>query len=179
MFFFGRLDAEKGWTKQLHLGAMRSVNTRMTKGLGPDTGFDSIGDWPQANSLGRYLDRLDSAGLLPKTIVYNAHPENNYVFATMIGNFRDGKLRVSCSLAALGNFLIKGKGGMAAACASKLRAALALHRNGDRLAVLDVQSSPRIFPPNFGQPAPRRNGEWAAAERRRTHRDQDQKHFLR
>lgn len=90
MFFFGRLDAEKGWTKQLHLGAYRSVNTRMTKLLGQDTGFDSIGDWPQAKSLGRYLDRLDSAGLLPKTIVYNAHPENNYVFATMIGNFQDG-----------------------------------------------------------------------------------------
>jgi len=90
MFFFGRLDAEKGWTKQLHLGAYRNVNARATKLLGHDTGFDSIGDWPQARSLGRYLDRLDSAGLLPKTIVYNAHPEDNYVFATMIGNFQDG-----------------------------------------------------------------------------------------
>lgn len=92
MFFFGRLDAEKGWTKQLHLGAYRNANTRMTKLLGQDTGFDSIGDWPQAKSLGRYLDRLNSAGLLPKTIIYNAHPENNYVFATMIGNFQDGKI---------------------------------------------------------------------------------------
>src|SRR6516162_531247 len=90
MFFFGRLDAEKGWTKQLHLGAYRNVNTRMTKLLGQDTGFDSIGDWPQTKPLGRYLDRLDSAGLLPKIIVYNAHPENNYVFATLIGNFQDG-----------------------------------------------------------------------------------------
>jgi len=92
MFFFGRLDAEKGWTKQLHLGAYRAVNARMTKRLGQDTGFDSIGDWPQAKSLGAYLDRLDSSGLLPKTIIYNAHPENNYVFASMIGNFQGGEI---------------------------------------------------------------------------------------
>jgi glucuronate isomerase len=90
MFFFGKLDAEKGWTKQLHLGAYRNVNSKMTRFLGQDTGFDSIGDWPQARPLGRYLDQLNSAGLLPKIILYNAHPENNYVFATMIGKFQDG-----------------------------------------------------------------------------------------
>ena len=59
MLFFGRLDAEKGWTKQLHLGARRNNNTRRFRELGPDTGFDSIGDWPQADALGGYLDRLD------------------------------------------------------------------------------------------------------------------------
>jgi glucuronate isomerase len=92
MFFFGALDAEKGWTKQLHLGAFRSANTTMGKLLGQDVGFDSIGDWPQAKSLATYLDRLDSARMLPKMIVYNANPENNYVFATMIGNFQDGTI---------------------------------------------------------------------------------------
>jgi glucuronate isomerase len=92
MFFFGGLDAEKGWTKQLHLGAFRSTNTTMGKRLGQDVGFDSIGDWPQAKSLATYLDRLDSARMLPKMIVYNANPENNYVFATMIGNFQDGAI---------------------------------------------------------------------------------------
>ncbi len=92
MFFFGGLDAEKGWTKQLHLGAFRSANTRMGQLLGQDVGFDSIGDWPQAKSLATYLDRLDSARMLPKMIVYNANPENNYVFATMIGNFQDGTI---------------------------------------------------------------------------------------
>ena len=92
MLFFGRLDAEKGWTKQLHLGALRNVNTRAMKTLGRDTGFDSIGDFPQAEAFGRYLDRLDEDESLPKLIVYNNNPTDNYVFATMIGNFQDGKI---------------------------------------------------------------------------------------
>jgi glucuronate isomerase len=90
MLFTGRLDAEKGWTKQLHIGAMRNNNTRSVRTLGPDTGFDSIGDWPQAQSLSRYLDRLESEGKLPRTILYNLNPADNYAFATMIGNFQDG-----------------------------------------------------------------------------------------
>lgn len=92
MIFFGQLDAEKGWTKQLHLGAYRNANGRMLNGHGRDTGFDSIGDWPQVESLGRYLDALDCAGALPRTIIYNANPADNYAFAAMIGNFQDGKV---------------------------------------------------------------------------------------
>ncbi|MBZ5555260.1 MAG: glucuronate isomerase [Acidobacteriia bacterium] len=92
MVYFGHLDAEKGWTKQLHLGARRNCNTRRMNELGPDTGFDSIGDWPQAESLGAYLDRLNQENALPKTIVYNNNPADNYVFATMIGNFQDGSI---------------------------------------------------------------------------------------
>jgi glucuronate isomerase len=88
MFFFGGLDAEKGWTKQLHLGAYRNANSRMGGMLGQDVGFDSIGDWPQAKSLATYLDQLDFAGMLPKIIVYNANPVNNYIFSTMVGNFQ-------------------------------------------------------------------------------------------
>lgn len=92
MLFFGRLDAKRGWVKQLHLGALRSNNTRLLKKLGPDTGFDSIGDWPQAQSLAAYLDKLDSEDTLPKTIIYNLNPADNYLFATMIGNFQDGSV---------------------------------------------------------------------------------------
>lgn len=92
MLFFGRLDAEKGWVKQLHLGALRNNNTRLLKKLGPDTGFDSIGDFPQAAALAGYLDRLDQENALPKTIIYNINPADNYVFATMIGNFQDGSV---------------------------------------------------------------------------------------
>jgi glucuronate isomerase len=92
MLFFGRLDAKRGWVKQLHLGALRSMNTRLLKKLGPDTGFDSIGDWPQAQALAAYLDKLDSEDSLPKTIIYNLNPADNYVFATMIGNFQDGSV---------------------------------------------------------------------------------------
>jgi len=92
MLEFGRWDAAKGWTKQLHLGALRNNNTRLLKQLGPDTGFDSIGDFPQARALSRYLDALDSTGELPRTVLYNLNPADNYVFATMIGNFQDGSV---------------------------------------------------------------------------------------
>lgn len=92
MLFFGQLDAGRGWTKQLHLGALRSNNTRLLKQLGPDTGFDSIGDFPQCHSLAAYLDKLDSENSLPKTILYNVNPTDNYAFATMIGNFQDGTI---------------------------------------------------------------------------------------
>jgi len=92
MVFFGRLDAKRGWVKQLHLGAMRNNNMRLLKQLGPDTGFDSIGDFSQAQALAAYLNKLDSENALPKTIIYNLNPADNYVFATMIGNFQDGTL---------------------------------------------------------------------------------------
>jgi len=92
MLFFGRLDAEKGWVKQLHLGALRSNNTRLLKQLGPDTGFDSIGDFPQCTALAAFLDRLDQDNALPKMVIYNLNPADNYAFATMIGNFQDGSV---------------------------------------------------------------------------------------
>jgi glucuronate isomerase len=91
MLFFGRLDAEKGWTKQLHVGALRSVNTRALREVGPDTGFDCIGDWPQAQALCAYLDLLDRERALPKMILYNLNPADNYVFATAAGCFQDGE----------------------------------------------------------------------------------------
>ena len=89
MLFFGRLDAEKNWTKQLHLGALRNVNSAALGKLGRDTGFDSIGDWPQAGPLAQYMDQLAQENALPKMIVYNLNPADNYVFATMAGNFQD------------------------------------------------------------------------------------------
>ncbi|MGB7439082.1 MAG: glucuronate isomerase [Candidatus Acidiferrum sp.] len=90
LLFFGRLDAEKGWTKQLHLGALRNVNTRRFREIGPDTGCDNIGDWPQAASLCSYLDQLDRERALPKIIVYNANPSDNYAMATAVGSFQEG-----------------------------------------------------------------------------------------
>ena len=92
MRFFGHLDAGKGWTKQLHLGARRGNNTRMVARLGPDTGFDSIGDYPQIDALGNFLNALDSAGSLPRMILYNLNPSDNYAMATMVGNFMDGSI---------------------------------------------------------------------------------------
>jgi len=90
MVFFGRLDAEKGWTKQLHLGAYRNVNSRMMEALGPDTGYDAIGDWPQSEALVQYLDRLDRENALPKMILYNLNAADNYLFATIMGSFQSG-----------------------------------------------------------------------------------------
>ncbi len=92
MLFFGRLDADKGWTKQLHLGAQRNNNSRLLAGLGPDAGFDSIGDLPQAQSLAAFLNTLDNDGALPRTIIYNSNPADNYAIATLLGNFNDGSI---------------------------------------------------------------------------------------
>ena len=92
MIFFGFLDAQRGWTKQLHLGALRGNSTRGLREIGPDSGFDSIGDWPQADALGQYLDRLEQEKALPKIVVYNHNPTDNYVVATMVGNFQDGSM---------------------------------------------------------------------------------------
>jgi glucuronate isomerase len=90
MMHFGRLDARAGWTKQLHLGAIRNNNSRLRKSVGPDGGGDSIGDWTQVGMLGRFLDRLDRENSLPKMIVYNLNPADNYAIAGMLGNFQEG-----------------------------------------------------------------------------------------
>jgi glucuronate isomerase len=92
MLAFGRWDAARGWTKQLHLGAQRSTNTRLLRKLGHDAGFDSVGDFPQTRFLGRYLDSLDVTGELPRMVLYNLNPADNYAFATMAGNFQDGSV---------------------------------------------------------------------------------------
>jgi glucuronate isomerase len=92
MLVFGRLDAARGWTKQLHLGAIRNNNSRLLKLLGADAGVDSIGDFPQARSLSRYLGTLDAENQLPRIVIYNVNPADNYVFATMCGNFGDGSI---------------------------------------------------------------------------------------
>ncbi len=92
MLLFGIWDAQRGWTKQLHIGARRNANTRRFRELGPDTGFDSIGDWPQIDALGAYLDRLQEENALPKMVIYNLNPADNYAIATMAGNFQDGSV---------------------------------------------------------------------------------------
>ena len=89
---FAELDWQKGWVQQFHLGAMRNNNSRKSKQLGPDTGWDSIGDYPQGILLSRFLDRLDSQEKLTKTILYNLNPSENELMATLAGNFNDGSV---------------------------------------------------------------------------------------
>ncbi|MFC3197875.1 glucuronate isomerase [Parapedobacter deserti] len=89
---FAQWDAEKGWVQQFHLGALRNNNSRMMRRLGPDTGWDSIGDFSHGRALSKFLDRLDKDNQLAKTIVYNLNPADNELMATMIGNFNDGSV---------------------------------------------------------------------------------------
>jgi len=93
LLFLAETYHQYGWVQQFHLGALRNNNKRMLDVLGPDTGWDSIGDYPQAQKLSAFLNTLDSKDKLAKTIIYNLNPADNEVMATMIGNFNDGSIR--------------------------------------------------------------------------------------
>jgi len=90
LLLFADWDYEKGWVQQFHLGPMRNNNARMFNTLGPDTGFDSIGDLKQGKALSSFLSKADKNNRLAKTILYNLNPSDNALFASMIGNFNDG-----------------------------------------------------------------------------------------
>ena len=92
LLVFGEMDFESGWTQQFHYGAIRNNNTKMFKLLGPDTGFDSIGEFSTAKSCAKFLDTLNTRGKLAKTILYNLNPDANDMLATMLGNFQDGSV---------------------------------------------------------------------------------------
>ena len=92
LIVFAEMDHETGWTQQFHYGAIRNNNTRMFEKLGPDTGFDSIGEFNTAKAMCKFLNRLDYNGKLTKTILYNLNPCANEVIATMLGNFQDGEI---------------------------------------------------------------------------------------
>lgn len=86
------MDWEKDWTQQFHYGAIRNNNTRLFRSLGPDTGFDSIGDFNCAKAMSKFFNKLDTDDKLAKTIIYNLNPKDNDLIATMIGNFQDGSV---------------------------------------------------------------------------------------
>jgi glucuronate isomerase len=92
MLFFARLDAEKKWTKQLHLGARRNVNSQAQRALGADAGYDTVGDFPQTEALVAYLDLLSRENSLPRMILYNSNPTDTFSFATLIGCFQEGEI---------------------------------------------------------------------------------------
>lgn len=92
LYHLAIMDHDKGWTQQFHIGALRNNNSRMMRELGPDTGFDSIGDFSFASAMSRFFDKLDNTDQLAKTIVYNLNPADNEIVATMIGNFNDGSI---------------------------------------------------------------------------------------
>ena len=86
------MDHERGWAQQFHVGVLRNTNSRMFGALGPDTGYDSVGDFAHGKSTARFLDRLEREGRLTRTVLYNINPSDNALFATMIGNFQDGSV---------------------------------------------------------------------------------------
>lgn len=90
LVFLGREYAKRGWTMQLHIGALRNNNSRMFEKLGPDTGFDSVNDFQIAEGISKLLNELEKEDMLPKTILYTLNPKDNYVLATMLGNFQKG-----------------------------------------------------------------------------------------
>jgi glucuronate isomerase len=110
LLYTAHLDAEKGWVKQLHLGALRNANSEMFRKLGADAGFDSIGDWNQAVPVAAFLARLSEEGALPQVILYSANPADNYVLATMAGNFQDGTCAGKIQFGAAWWFLDQGDG---------------------------------------------------------------------
>lgn len=91
LYQFAVMDHDTGWTQQFHYGALRDNNSRMFRLLGPDTGYDSIGDFTVARNMSRFFDRLAKDDKLGKTIIYNLNPRDNELVATMIGNFQDGR----------------------------------------------------------------------------------------
>lgn len=90
LVIFAEMDYASDWAQQFHYGAIRNNNTRMMQLLGPDTGFDSIGQFNTAKAMAKFLDRLAMEDKLTRTIIYNLNPADNEVVATMLGNFQDG-----------------------------------------------------------------------------------------
>ncbi|RED47479.1 glucuronate isomerase [Seonamhaeicola aphaedonensis] len=111
LLFLGETYHTFGWVQQFHLGALRNNNARMHSMLGPDTGWDSIGDYTQAQSLSKFLNTLDNNDKLTKTILYNLNPADNEVFASMIGNFNDGSIKGKVQLGS-GWWFLDQKDGM-------------------------------------------------------------------
>jgi len=92
LYDLGIMNAERGWVQQFHYGCMRNTNSRMFEQLGPDAGFDSIGDYQAGPAMAKFFDRLDRAGKLAKTVIYNLNPCDNELVASMLGNFQDGSV---------------------------------------------------------------------------------------
>ena len=87
-----RIDAQKNWTQQFHFGTLRNTNDAAMQKLGPDTGYDSIGDFEMGRPLAHFFNILATEGNLAKTILYNVNSRDNDLFATMIGNYQDGEV---------------------------------------------------------------------------------------
>ena len=105
LYHLSLFNHERGWAQQFHLGAVRSINTRLGRLIGADSGFDAIGDFEHARPLARFLDRLDSTNQLARTILYNINPRDTELLATILGSFQDGTVPGKLQLGAAWWFL--------------------------------------------------------------------------
>ena len=154
------MDHEKGWTQQFHFGALRNNNTRMLRALGPDTGFDSIGDLRRSPGRCRaLLDRLDRDGQLARTILYNLNPRDNALLATMLGNFQDGSVPGKMQFGS-GWWFLDQKDGMERQleALSQTGAAQPVRRHAHRQPLVPLLHAARVLPPHPLQPARARHG---------------------
>ena len=90
LYFFAQWGHKKGWVQQYHIGPIRNGNSRMFLKMGPDTGWDAMGNPTDLRQVNQFLDRLDQTNQLAKTILYSIHPADQHPLATIIGNFNDG-----------------------------------------------------------------------------------------
>lgn len=88
-----KLYHDKGWVQQFHLGSLRNSNAHKVSLLGADTGYDTVGDYKQGETLAHFLNHLESHDKLAKTVLYNLNPADNTLFATMAGNFQGEGIR--------------------------------------------------------------------------------------
>ena len=162
---FATMDHEAGWTQQFHYGAIRNNNSRMFGRLGPDTGFDSIGDFTVGRQMSKFFDMLDRNDRLAKTIIYNLNPRDNELVATMIGNFQDGRYGAGKIQFGSGVVVPRSEGRHGETDERPLDAGSVepLRGHADRLAVVPFVPAPRVFPPHAVQPRRQRHRAGPAA----------------
>jgi len=100
-----KADAAANWTAQLHYNCLRDNNSAMFERLGPDTGFDCIGDWSVTEALSRLFDRLEREDALPRTILYSLNPKDNEMLSTLMGCFQKAPDRSKIQLGSAWWFL--------------------------------------------------------------------------
>ncbi len=149
---FAEMDHQKGWTQQFHVGAIRNNNTRMINALGPDKGFDSIGDFEMARPMSKFLDTLAREGKLTKTILYNLNPRDNELMATMAGNFNDGSMPGKMQFGSAGGSWIRKTGSETAQRPFEYGPPEPVRGNADRFAILPLLPPARIFQEGTLQP---------------------------
>ena len=151
MLFFGLLNSEKGWVQQLHLGPQRNLSTAALRTLGADTGFDAIGDEPQGKALANYLDLLQRENALPRMVLYNSNPADNYLFATVASSFHSSDGTGGALQYGPAWWFLDQKDGITGPTQRLVQCGpvVQIHRHDHRLAFLHVLSASRIFPPYF------------------------------